>query len=154
MTGSRQQAVSCNRQQAQTIVSSPCDIAGSRQQVYSLLYCSRQQAQTIASFLIDMTGNRQQVPSCSRHQAKTIGFSPLDMTGSRQQVASCSKHQAQTVAQLVKALTTGVNWDLPTLPSFWGKMSLSLSNSLRFALIPLVKIRKNSKNSYFCILEV
>ena len=52
-------------------------------------------------------------------------------------------------AQLVKAFTTGVNWDLPTLPSFWGKMSLSLSNSLSFASIPLVKIGKNSQNSHF-----
>ena len=33
-------------------------------------------------------------------------------------------------------------------------MSLSLSNSLSFALIPLVKIGENSKNSIFFILEV
>ena len=33
-------------------------------------------------------------------------------------------------------------------------MSLSLSNSLSFALIPLVKIGENSKKSYFFILEV
>ena len=33
-------------------------------------------------------------------------------------------------------------------------MSLSLSNSLSFVLIPLVKIGKNSKKSYFFILEV
>ena len=58
------------------------------------------------------------------------------------------------IAQLVKAFTTGVNSELPTLPSFWGKMSLSLSNSLSFALIPLVKIGKNCKNSYFFVLEV
>ena len=57
-------------------------------------------------------------------------------------------------AQLVKAFTEGVNLDLPTFPPFWGKMSLSLSKSLSFALIPLVKIRKNSKKSYFFILEV
>ena len=52
-------------------------------------------------------------------------------------------------AQLVKAFTTGVNSDLPTLPSFRGKTSLSLSNWLSFALIPLVKIVKNSKNFIF-----
>ena len=33
-------------------------------------------------------------------------------------------------------------------------MSLSLSNSLSFALIPLVKIRKNNKKIHFFILEV
>ena len=54
------------------------------------------------------------------------------------------------IAQLVKAFTTGVNSDLPTLPSFRGKMSLSLSNSMDFALIPLAKMGKNSKKSYFC----
>ena len=57
-------------------------------------------------------------------------------------------------AQLVKAFTTGVNSDLPTFPHFEGKMSLSLSNSLSFALIPVVKKGKNSKNSIFSILEV
>ena len=59
-----------------------------------------------------------------------------------------------TNAQLVKAFTKGVNWELQTLPSFWGKMSLSLSDTLSFALIPLVKIGQNSKKSYFSILEV
>ena len=66
MTGSRQQAASCNRHQAQTIVSSPLDMTGSRQQVAS---CSRHQAKTTVSSSRDMTGNREQAASCSRHQA-------------------------------------------------------------------------------------
>ena len=66
----------------------------------------------------------------------------------------CIQRCQSNNAQLVKAFTTGVNSDLPSLPSFWGKMSLSLSNSLSFALIPLVKIGKNCKKSYFFVLEV
>ena len=54
-----------------------------------------------------------------------------------------------TSAQLVKAFTTGVNSDLPTLPSFRGKMSLSLSNSVNFALIPLAKMGKIAKIPFF-----
>ena len=62
-------------------------------------------------------------------------------------------------SRLANALLVKVyyEWSIEILElclSFYGKMSLSLSNSLSFALIPLVKIGENSKKYIFFNLEV